>query len=64
MNLDTIENRFEFLDSWCDSLMVEDEELERLIRRTSLRSEVETESLNKVTAPTLHQTRHDGDLVT
>ncbi|KAG2280908.1 hypothetical protein Bca52824_052128 [Brassica carinata] len=34
----TIENGLEFMDSWCDSPMVEDEELERLIRRSSLRS--------------------------
>ncbi|KAF2614397.1 hypothetical protein F2Q70_00009094 [Brassica cretica] len=34
----TVENGLEFLDSWCDPPMVEDEELERLIRRSSLRS--------------------------
>ncbi|KAF3503515.1 hypothetical protein F2Q69_00041542 [Brassica cretica] len=56
-----IENGLEFLNSWCDSPMVEYEELvEKFQIKQKL--EVEAESLNKVTVPTLHQRRHDGDV--
>ncbi|KAL0835776.1 hypothetical protein Bca101_087665 [Brassica carinata] len=56
-----IENGLEFLNSWCDSPMVEYEELAEKFQ-IEQKLEVETESLNKVTVPTLHQRRHDGDV--
>ena len=56
-----IENGLEFLNSWCDSPMVEYEELAEKFQ-IEQKLEVETESLNKVTFPTLHQRRHDGDV--
>ncbi|KAL0741211.1 hypothetical protein Bca4012_082724 [Brassica carinata] len=45
-----IENGLEFLDSWCDSPMVEDEELAEQ-SQIEQKLEVETESLKKVTVP-------------
>nr|VDD03614.1 unnamed protein product [Brassica rapa] len=56
-----IENGLEFVNSWCDSPMIEYEELVEQFQ-IEQKLEVETESLNKVTFPTLHQRRHDGDV--
>ncbi|WZZ17126.1 hypothetical protein YC2023_110215 [Brassica napus] len=56
-----IENGLEFLDLWCDSTMVEYEELAEQ-SQIKQKLEVETKSLNKVTVLMLHQRRHNGDV--